>query len=264
MTIEEVFKNRDLLITEKRNALKHSDVLTVYKTDESTQTTKAVNNISEDINQLNVKLVINTTNIIDSHMDCHIPNIWNKSVKETKLFFLLQEHEMEFEYVIADSVNDNIKASVEEIEWKKLGFKYQGSTQALVFDATIKKDRNEFMFNQYRKGYVLNHSVGMRYIKIFLCIDSTEPMYASEKANWDKYIGYVVNPEVANEKGYFWAVTEASFVEGSAVVKGSNSATPTLSVGKQDNEEPLINTHSEEPSDDTQQENKQFFINLLK
>jgi hypothetical protein len=120
------------------------------------------------------------------------------------------------------------------------------------------------MFNQYRKGYVLNHSVGMRYVKIFLCIDSTESMYVSEKANWDKYISQVVNPEVANEKGYFWAVTEAMFVEGSAVVKGSNQATPTLSVGKEDNEEPLINTHSGEPSNDTQKENKQFFINLLK
>jgi hypothetical protein len=39
-----------------------------------------------------------------------------------------------------------------------------------------------------------------------------------------------VNPEVANDYGYFWAVTTAKYVEGSAVVFGSNSATPTLSV----------------------------------
>jgi hypothetical protein len=138
MTIEEIFKNKDLIIAEKRNALKHSDVFTLYKSNEPIEVNKATSNISEDLNELNLKLVINTTNIIDSHMDCHIPNIWNKSVKETKMFFLLQEHEMEFEYVIADSINDNLKASIEDIEWKKLGYKYQGTTQALIFNTTIK------------------------------------------------------------------------------------------------------------------------------
>jgi hypothetical protein len=36
-------------------------------------------------------------------------------------------------------------------------------TEALVFNVEIDKDRNDFMFNQYAKGYVKEHSVGMRY-----------------------------------------------------------------------------------------------------
>ena len=177
--------------------------------------------------------------------------------------------------VIADSVNDGLKAYVENIGWNKLGFKYAGETQALIFETQIKKDRNEFMFNQYRKGYVLNHSVGMRYVKMFLCIDSNEPTYSSEKSNWDKYYQIVANKEVADEKGYFWAVTEAKVIEGSAVVKGSNFATPTLEIeieeNKTENIEAVEDTSKIEPSNDTQENQtppdeaqKQFFINLLK
>lgn len=252
MTIEEVFKNKDLIIAQKKNAIKHADVVLNVADNSDVVANKAESMDDNDPSVLTAKLVINTTNIIDSHMDCHIPGIWNKSLKEMGLFFLLQEHEMEFDMVISDSVNDGLKAYTESLPWKKVGLKYTGETQALIFETQIKKDRNEFMFNQYRKGYVFNHSVGMRYVKIFLCVNSEDSAYSAEKANWDKYIPMVMNVEVANEKGYFWAVTEAKVIEGSAVVKGSNFATPTLSVeAKQDNE-PDKSTQIEEPSNDTQ------------
>jgi hypothetical protein len=275
--IKSVFENKELIISKKKNEVKRADVvLNVSLNEADDNTNKAVSDLSaEDINVLNAKLVINTTNLIDSHLDCHVPNIWNKSLKEIGTFFLLQEHEMEFDMVIADSVNDGLKAYVENIGWNKLGLKYAGETQALIFETQIKKDRNEFMFNQYRKGYVLNHSVGMRYVKMFLCIDSNEPTYSSEKSNWDKYYPIVANKEVADEKGYFWAVTEAKVIEGSAVVKGSNFATPTLEIeieeNKTENIEAVEDTSKIEPSNDTQENQtppdeaqKQFFINLLK
>ena len=53
---------------------------------------------------------------------------------------------------------------------------------------------------------------------------------AKEKAIWDKYINQVINRDASEEQGYFWAVTEAKVIEGSAVVMGSNYATPTISV----------------------------------
>jgi hypothetical protein len=59
---------------------------------------------------------------------------------------------------------------------------------------------------------------------------------AEEKENWDKYIGKVANVEQAEEEGYFWAVTEAKIVEGSAVLFGSNRVTPTLSNNKTQDE----------------------------
>jgi hypothetical protein len=116
------------------------------------------------------------------------------------------------------------------MSWKSLGFEYEGNTQALVFDSNISKQRNEFMFDQYMKGYVKNHSVGMQYVKIDMAVNSTDKYMKDEKEIWDKYYDMIVNKEDADENGYFFAVTEAKVIEGSAVLRGSNIATPTISI----------------------------------
>lgn len=261
MTIEEVFKNKDLLLAQKKNAIKRGDIVMNVSTIGTPETVnkEGVNVTVEDPTILNAKLVINTTNLIDSHMDCHIKGIWNKSLSETKQLFLLREHEMEFENIIADSAVDKLDASVQTMTFKSLGFPYNGSTEALVFDVQIKKEVNEYMFDLYRKGRVNQHSVGMRYVKIFLCINSDEPMYSSEKANWDKYYQQVANKEVADQKGYFWAVTEAKVIEGSAVVKGSNECTPVMEIEIEKNIEPSNDTQKHEPTNVTQNVNSYYY-----
>src|SRR6478672_10053128 len=55
------------------------------------------------------------------------------------------------------------------------------SIEVLVYDAIISKLRNPVMFEQYKNGYVLNHSVGMRYIKLFWCYNSENVEYTEEK-----------------------------------------------------------------------------------
>jgi hypothetical protein len=61
----------------------------------------------------------------------------------------------------------------------------------------------------------------------------------------------IANKSAADEKGYFWAVTEAKLIEISAVVIGSNRITPTQSVTE--NTEAAKGTSlSIEPSNDTQ------------
>jgi len=99
--------------------------------------------------------------------------------------------------------------------------------EVLVYEAIVKKDRNEEMFKNYINGWVLNHSVGMRYLKLLFCYNSDEPEYAQNKENYDKYYDSIVNKEDVQE--YFWAILEAKNIEGSAVVKGSNFLTPVLS-----------------------------------
>jgi len=230
MTIEEVFKNKDLILTKKKLALKRGDVVLNISTTENPIVVTKSEGEENNPDLLKVKVVINTTNIIDSHMDCHIKGIWKKSLSELKQVFLLQEHEMEFDKIIADSTIDKLSVNIENRTFKSLGLELEGSTEALVFDAEIKRDVNPYMFDLYKKGRVNQHSVGMRYVKIFLCINKEDAMYSSEKANWNKYYPQVANKDVADAKGYFWAVTEAQIVEGSAVVKGSNDATPTLSI----------------------------------
>ena len=147
---------------------------------------------------------------------------------------------MNFENIISDEV----EVRVEKFNWKDLGFNYLGETECLVFYATLKKDRNPYMFGQYAKGYVKEHSAGLRYIQLELAINSDAEWDKEEKAVWDKYYNDIVNKEDVDEYGYFWAVTEQKIIEGSAVVKGSNFATPTILV------EPVTDTSTAKEDSD--------------
>jgi hypothetical protein len=221
-------ENKSVLIAQKKMQNKEADAISYFIEVENSkgEVVKAESNTDEDYSKLKAVLVINTTKLLDSHGDVHLNGLWKKSVNEQKDILLLQEHQMKFNMIISD----NVVASTKTMSWESLGYNFEGSTEALVFNTEIDKDRNEFMFGQYKKGYVKNHSVGMRYVKIDLAINSESKWDEEEKAIWDKYYKEIVNKEVADERGYFWAVTEAKAIEGSAVVKGSNYATPTISI----------------------------------
>jgi hypothetical protein len=179
--------------------------------------------------ELTVKIAINTTNLLDSHSDVHMPGLWKKSLKESaKSVLHLQEHQGGFAGIISDAMDGEIKAYTELMKWKDLGYNLKGETEVLVFESIVKKARNSYMFEQYAKKYVKNHSVGMRYVKMLLCINSEEKYYREEKENWETYYPEIANQDAADERGYFWAVTEAKVIEGSAVPRGSNHVTPTL------------------------------------
>ena len=260
---EELFKalieNKKELVSIKKSSTKNADAVSFgyLNTSIEIDTNKEdVQSQMQNPESLNVKVVINTTNFLDSHGDVHVNGIWNKSVKDNVSFLHLQEHEREFDKVITDSA----KGYVQSMTWKKLGLPYDGKTEALIFESTIDKKRNEFMLNQYANGWVKNHSVGMRYVQLELAIN-TEAEYDKEyKALWDEFYPIIANKENADEKGYFWVVKEAKIIEGSAVVMGSNSATPTLE--NKEEIEPSKDTLDTEPSIDTQKE-QQLLKELL-
>jgi hypothetical protein len=250
-------ENKSFLIAQKKMITKESDPTIHYveiENREKSETNKEDSETIPNVNKLKAKLAINTTNLIDSHSDVHFDGTWNKSAKEQKNVLLLQEHQMKFGSIISD----NVSVSVKKMTWKSLGFDFEGSTEVLIFDTEIKKSRNEFMFDQYQNGYVKEHSVGMRYVKLDLAINSESKWDEEEKAVWDKYIDKIVNKEVAENQGYFWAVTEAKIVEGSAVVKGSNYATPVISMQAEKSLE-----QKEEPTNEVTQENEKLLKDLL-
>jgi len=242
-------ENKDRLIAQKKAITKEADGFAFSHKISTNKSIEGVNKANEPIENppetLAVKAIINTTNLLDSHMDVHIPGIWDKSLQENKMIMHLQEHQMKFDKVIADS--SDLQAFTWTYGWAELGFsEFEGQTQALVFDSNVKQDRNPFMHEQYAKGRVKNHSVGMRYVKLILCMNDEE--YGAEFEAWEKYYPAIVNPEVADKKGYFWAVTEAKVIEGSAVLLGSNFATPTL-----DNNGESKTTPKAEPGKTTQE-----------
>lgn len=220
-------KNKSLLIAEKKSAMKKGDpfAMKLFVNDKG-ELTKAFDPIDNTATVIKATSIINTTNWMDSHSDVHIPGLWKKSLQETKELYLLQEHEMTF----AGIITDEVKAYTKKFSWKDLGYDAPGMTEALVFESTIDNSRNTFMFDQYRKGYVKNHSVGMRYVSIELAINSEDEYWKEELSVWNKYIDDIANKEAAEQQGYFWAIREAKVIEGSAVPIGSNTMTPTQSV----------------------------------
>jgi len=266
--MKETFKwlhdNKESLIAQKKGSVKHGDgipfdyvndiELVEKDNDGTTITYKAEITEDENPNEAKVRAVINTTNIMDSHKDVHLPGLWTKSLKENRMIMHLQEHDMKFDKIIADK--KDLKAYAETYTWKELGFDFEGETQALVFDSTIKRDRNSYMLDQYKQGHVNNHSVGMMYVKLELAINDKE--YEDEYKVWKKHIDQIANKNLVEATGYFWAVLEAKVIEGSAVPLGSNFATPTLDIKA----EPVQTTQENEPDTSTQDKLNKFFNNL--
>lgn len=222
-------ENEELVISQKKLKMKEADGfgsgILVVRENIAEKSISTEELLKRD--EIVVKAVINTTGVIDSHRDLHIPGLWNKSLQETGHRLLhLKEHGRRFEDVISSGAN--LKAFVEEVSWKSLGFNYEGKTEALTFLSTIKRERNPYMFEQYAKGFVTEHSVGMYYVKMLTCIDDED--FPTQKENYDKYVAMAKNPETLGGSKYFWAVLEAKAMEGSAVPLGSNSFTPTTSV----------------------------------
>lgn len=220
--------NKSTLIAQKKFEVKRGDAFGCAAMIENDKgyTVKANQPVSDNKNEIDVTSVINTTYWYDSHGDVHIDGLWKRSLSQPKQLYLLQEHSMTFKGIISDSVN----AYTKRISWRKLGVEKDGYTEALVFESKIAKTRNEYMFNEYKNGNVKNHSVGMRYVGIDMAINSDQKDYSTYKEVWDKHIDKIANKEDAEERGYFWAVTEAKVIEGSAVPIGSNVITPTQSV----------------------------------
>ena len=199
--------NQQSLIAQKRAISKHSDSITIIPGSSAPTKAKA---IDDDRTEITVTAIINTTNIMDSHGDVHLPGLWNKSLSENKMLMHLQEHKLEFDKIIADG--EDLKAFVRMYSWKELGFDFEGQTQALVFESNVKQQRNAYMFAQYKLGNVRNHSVGMRYVKLTLALNDEER--GANYEAWQKYYPEIVNKQMADQWGYFWAVKEAMVIEG--------------------------------------------------
>lgn len=186
------------------------------------------NNQDADVTTIKVVAVGNTCNYYDSHGDVSISGSWNRTVKNTKEGLHLQEHQLKFDKIIADG--SDVSFAVEAKTWKEIGFDYEGATECLVMYSTIHKEDNEYMFGKYTKNKVKQHSAGLRYINMVLAVNNSADWAKEEKENWDKYYPSIVNKDDVDERGYFWAVLEQKIIEVSAVPRGSNPATPTISV----------------------------------
>lgn len=210
----------------------------------------------EDITSdfIEVKTVINTTNIIDSHLDLHMPKIWNRTVEHNPFSHHLKQHERVFESVISNKA----KSFNEKSNFNQLGLDVDFKTVANINQFILERSKMPFMFDKYKDGEVLEHSVGMQYVDFDIAYYDEDSQKQMDFFNEMKK--YAVNPDVADEYGFFWVHYEAKKREGSAVVFGSNSVTPTLWVKNYD---PSKKDTQKELAEQALQAKKQLIINHL-
>jgi hypothetical protein len=241
--IDWLVANKSDLIEMKRATLKFTDLVV---TPETTETNKALfTEYKDDPTSGLIKrsIVANTYNWMDSHDDVHVGNTFVKSISErANKVFHLHDHKHE----VTAKVGKIEQLKEVDVQWLDLGVNKVGTTTILVAESQIKESYNKDVFKQYLDGEIDQHSVGMRYIKIELAVNDED--YKEEFATWNKYINSLGNREIAEEKGYYWAVKEASLIEVSAVLMGSNELTPTVQNIEPSNED----TQKHEPSTDTQ------------
>lgn len=255
--IDENLKGKDLykflvehkqaLIAQKKSMIKRTDAVSAspfyLNVKDGVATKAAVGEIAEDATSVRVKVVANTAMWVDSQMDCLLPDSGKKSIKERKnLIPHLHDHIHELDAEVGDVKN----IYYQDIPLSDLGINKQGTAQALIFETEIMKAYNERVFNKYKAGKVKQHSIGLQYVKIELAVNDEE----SEKEFdfWNKYYSLLLNPEVAEERGFFWVVSEYKLLENSAVLFGSNALTPTLEVKTDTIEQPSSDTE-QEPSE---------------
>lgn len=226
-------ENKKELVAQKKAMIKRTDPVGCSPSLMLTKGNKIVKaapeDISNDTNSVRVKVVANTALFMDSQYDVLIPDCWKTTIKQRKgLIPHLHDHIHE----IGAEVGDVEDIYSQDISLSDLGINKSGKTQCLIFETDIKKSYNEIVFNKYKSGKINQHSIGLQYIRMDLAINDEE----SEKEYdfWTKYYKQLINPEFAEERGFFWVIQEIKLLENSCVLFGSNELTPTLSVGKID------------------------------
>ena len=226
-------KNKAELINFKKATLKHTDAFLLSIENNAEATNKMLcTNHKDDIEKGVIRRTIigNTYNWMDSSDDVLLDGCFKKSIEENfKNIFHLHDHQ----YQVDAKVGKPCSIYEKKCNWTDLGILKNGMTECLMMDSDIYEDYNKKIFKQYINNEILQHSVGMNYIKIELAINDSEEK--EEYAVWLKHIGKIGNIDKVMEQGYFWAVSEGKLREISCVLVGANELTPTIDNKKEKN-----------------------------
>lgn len=222
--------NVDKIIAVKKAAIKDSEPVSFAFRESKDDVSKAApaSVIKEVKNGDTLFAVINTTNWFDSHGDVHLDGIWDVSVQQQqgKVYYAIN-HDLKIGSII--SYPNEVEMTVKSMNWTDLGQQYEGKTQALIYAFQLTDKSNRDAKKAIKAGVPLQNSVRMQYNDMVLCVDSTAKGLEQERMNFYTYLPVIANKEEVMAAGYYWGIKVAKIVkEGSAVLEGSNRATPIL------------------------------------
>lgn len=253
--------NKSHLISQKKSSFKTTDPLSFspefFNVKDNKASKTILGEISVDATSVRAKIVANTALFMDSQKDVLLPGCWDKTIRDGKGKLHLKDHTFKLEAEVGDVVN----IYSQNISLSELGINKAGTIEVLIYESDVKKSYDEKVFTKYRTGKINQHSISLNYVKLDMAINDED--YKEEFANWNKYIGQLINQKEAEQSGFFWLVPEIKLIECSAVLAGSNELTPTLEVGKNTVMQPVHTTEEQPPSFNWSEAIKQTkFLNL--
>ena len=216
-------------------------------------------------------IAVNSTRILDGHLDLHLDGIWNKTTKEQQgRNYLVADHKLELDKTIAK--REYVEMFTAIIPFSMIGKNYTGDTEVLVYKVRKDKIINKTAKEWLDSGDSIEASVRMQYTDIVFALNSDAKEDVREKKTYDELLPIIANKEdFDSEIMYFWGIKQAkNTLESSLVLFGSNSATGQISIDennqKNTNDEPPQGTQKTiEPPQGTQKENiYEYLISNLK
>lgn len=227
-----LIENKSRLIATKKAAIKWADCVTHQPdiiTSAKRQTSKAADSVVESeiplSGVLKVKVACNTAWFCDSQMDVLTDTCYDKSIKEkgTLIPFIADHIKLSTNHIA-----DVTAVYTQKLPLSELGLDMKGSTTVAIMEANVREDYNADTYKFYKNGKINQHSIGLIYVSLGMCINDKD--YLPEYEMWQKYYDKVINKDLVDQAGYFWIVPEIKWMENSCVLFGANSLTPTLEV----------------------------------
>lgn len=238
--------NKSKLIAKKKATLKYTSPVIyqpVVSRQIKTTANKAAMQIIEDEGSFDVKVVGNASWWCDDQMDVLTDKCYDKSISDRGI---LIPHIADHKHESTNHVGDVKAVYTQRIPLKDLGLDQSGSTVCAIMETTVREDYNPLTYKFYKSGKINQHSIGLFYVSIGMCINDKE--YLPEYEMWQKYYDKVINKDEIDEYGFFWIVPEIKWIENSCVFMGSNILTPTLEIGTEQQPEKSTENQPHEKS----------------
>jgi hypothetical protein len=221
-----LYENKALLTAQKKVGPHSAGAVSFAYSPKADSTDKALKMPEMQDGALVVEVIANLTGWMDFDNDVCIAGAYSKTVADGGYKPFLKNHDYDTDSIIAETLAVYIK------DFSPFELGIQGSAtvnpQGLIFKARLVEDVAGKIYHQYKNSLIKQHSIGLRYIRLKLCLN--DPQFEAEYKDWQTYYPQVLNKQKADEEGYFWALLEIQVVECSAVVFGSNSQTRVISI----------------------------------
>lgn len=180
-------------------------------------------------NEIEVNAIANLSGWCDSYMDVMIKDNWKKTISDKAIVYHLKNHK----YTTDDIVGKDPELYVKMFDTTYFGINSDVTkAQALMMRSIVSQDYDEKTYLLYKDNQIKQHSIGLRYIIIKLCLNSEVEEDKIYKESWDKYYSQVINKDLIDSKGYFFAVIESKILENSCVLFGANENTGVYSTSE--------------------------------